>query len=68
MLIDIKIPTLSGYDILRLSREKVNHSVKMIYVTIVPEKEVDTSDVDGFIQKPFSPEDFVAKVKEVLGG
>tara|TARA_Y100000310_G_C20617090_1_gene781213 strand:+ start:1044 stop:1391 length:348 start_codon:yes stop_codon:yes gene_type:complete len=66
VLVDIKMPTLSGYDLLRLMREKVNHHVKMIYVSIVPEKDVSMEDIDGFIQKPFNPDDFLNKVKEVL--
>ena len=67
ILIDIRMPTLSGYDLLRLLREKLNHHVKMIYVSIVPEKEVVLDEVDGFIQKPFSPDALVAEVKEALG-
>jgi two-component system response regulator ResD len=66
VLIDIKMPTLSGYDLLRLLRERLNHKVKMIYVSIVPEQEVDMDDIDGFVQKPFSPESLLNKVKEVL--
>ena len=67
ILIDIKMPTLSGFDLLRLLRERLNHKAKMIYVSIIPEKDVAMDDVDGFIQKPFSPETFIAKVKEILG-
>ena len=66
ILIDIQMPTLTGYDLLRLAREKVNHGVKMIYVTIVPEKEVRMEDTDGFIQKPFSPEGFMEIVNKNL--
>jgi len=67
IFIDIQMPTLSGYEILRLMREKINHNAKMVFVSIVPEKEVNMEGSDGFIQKPFTPEDFMAKVKEVLG-
>jgi len=66
ILIDIRMPTLSGYDLLRLMREKINHSAKMIYVSIVPEKEVDIGDADGFIQKPFSPESILKVVNQVM--
>ena len=52
--------------ILRLMRERLNHKVKMIYVSIVPEKEVNMDNIDGFIQKPFSPESLIAGVKKVL--
>ncbi len=58
ILIDIKMPTLSGYDLLRLLREKITHKVKMVYVSIIPKKEVDLSDVNGFVQKPLVSEVF----------
>ena len=67
IMIDIQMPTLTGYDLLRLMREKVNHDAKMIYVSIVPEKEVLMDDVDGFIQKPFSSGSLIEKVKKVIG-
>jgi len=66
ILIDIKMPTLSGYDLLRLMREKINHSSKMIYVSIVPEKEVVIDGADGFIQKPFSPESIMEILNKVM--
>jgi len=65
-LIDIKMPTLSGYDLLRLLRERVKHAVRIIYISIVPEQEVDMDDIDGFVQKPFSSESLMSKVREVL--
>ncbi len=67
ILIDIQMPTLSGYDLLRLLRERINHKSKMVYISIVPEREVDMSDTDGFIQKPFSPESLLEGVKKALG-
>jgi len=66
VLLDIQMPTLSGYDLLRLLREKMNHDAKMAYVSIVPQKEVDMNDIDGFIQKPFSPASFIKEVKRIL--
>ena len=66
ILIDVQMPTLSGYDLLRLLRERLNHKVKMIYVSIIPENEVDMDDIDGFVQKPFDPEGLMSKVNEVL--
>ena len=68
ILMDIRMPELSGYDLLRLLREKINHNAKMIYVSIVPEKEIDMTDIDGFIQKPFSPKSLLEGVNKVLGG
>ena len=66
ILIDIKMPTLSGYDLLRLLRERLNHKVKMLYVSAVPRKDVDLEDIDGFIQKPFMPASLIKEVKKVL--
>lgn len=64
--IDIQMPTLSGYDLLKLMRERLNHKTPMIYITIVPRKEVDLDDIDGFVQKPFSPDSLIKEVKKVL--
>ena len=67
-LIDVKMPTLSGYDLVRLIREKYKGSAKIVFVSIVPKREVEIKEVDGFVQKPFSPKDLVSVVKKVLGG
>ncbi len=67
ILLDIRMPALSGYDLSRLLRERLNHRIKMIYISIVPEKEVAMRDIDGFIQKPFSPESLLEGVKKALG-
>jgi len=66
ILIDIKMPTLSGYDLLRLLRERLNHHVKMVYVSIVPKNDVDLTDIDGFVQKPFMPTGLIKEIKKVL--
>ncbi|MBN1941587.1 MAG: response regulator [Candidatus Diapherotrites archaeon] len=66
ILVDIKMPTLSGYDLMRLLREKLNSDSKIIYVSILKEKEVMLDGVDGFIQKPLSEKDFVLQVKKAL--
>ncbi|MEK6885564.1 MAG: response regulator [Nanoarchaeota archaeon] len=66
ILLDIKMPTLSGYDLLRLLRERLNHKVKMIYVSIIPKCDVDLRDIDGFVQKPFMPANLIKEVKKAL--
>lgn len=66
ILLDIRMPTLSGYDLLRLLREKINHNCPIVYVSIVPKEDVDMQDCEGFIQKPFSPEEFINKVNDVI--
>ncbi len=66
ILLDVKMPTLSGYDLLRLLKNKENVKSKIIYVTVVPKKEVVLEDIDGFAQKPFSSESLIREVKKVL--
>ncbi len=66
ILLDIKMPTLSGYDFSRLLKWRSNKKIKIIYVSIVPRKEVDMGNVDGFIQKPFSSGVLLKTVKEVI--
>ena len=66
ILIDILMPTLSGYDLLRLLKEKEECGSKLVYVSIVPKQEADMSDADGFIQKPFSTDGFMAEIKKAL--
>ena len=66
VIIDIRMPTFSGYDLLRLIRKRLNHNTKMIYCTIVPKQDVDLADIDGFIQKPFSPKTVLTEVKKVF--
>jgi CheY-like chemotaxis protein len=66
ILVDILMPTLSGYDLLRLLKERTDNKIKMAYITVVPKKEVDLEDLDGFIQKPFSPKSLVGEVKKLL--
>ena len=66
ILIDIMMPTLSGYDLLRLLKEKFNGKMRMAFVTIVPKDEVSLDDIDGFIQIPFKIEEFVSQVKNIL--
>lgn len=66
VLIDVQMPTLSGYDLLRLLRERLNHKVPMIYVTIVPKNNVILDDIDGFVQKPLSPDKLLKEINRVL--
>ena len=64
--IDILMPILSGYDVLKLLRKKLDYKAKMIYISIVPEEEANMNGIDGFIQKPFTPKSLVSGVKKAL--
>ncbi len=65
ILVDIQMPTLSGFDLVRLMKDRIK-GIKLAYVSIMPEKEVDLNSVDGFIQKPFSEKKFLEKIKKIL--
>ena len=60
------MPTLTGYELLTTVKEKLNNNPKIVYVSNVPEQEVILEDADGFIQKPFSPKTFIARIRMVL--
>lgn len=66
VLTDILMPTLSGYDLLTLMKGKLDPKTKVVFVSVLPKKEVDTNRVSGFVQKPFSPETLVGAVNSVL--
>lgn len=67
VLIDIKMPTLTGYDLLRLLKERCMEDTRLLFVSIVPKKEVRYLDeLDGFIQKPFTDEGFISAINRSL--
>lgn len=66
ILVDIKMPTVSGYDLMRLMKEQEKIESRVVYVSIVPEKEADLDGAEGFIQKPFSSEKFVEQVNRFI--
>ena len=66
VLLNIIMPKLSGFDVLKILRKEANPKLKIVFVSIMPEKEVYHDNIDGFIQKPFSPRTFLAKIKGVL--
>ncbi len=66
VFLDIRMPTFSGYDLLRLMKRRVSDKIKVIYVSIIPQDDVDVKDVDGFLQKPFSLESLLKTLKGVM--
>jgi DNA-binding NtrC family response regulator len=67
VLVDIIMPKLSGYEVVKHIREKFKKSIKIICMSIVPLQDILIKDMEGFIQKPFSPEPFIKEVNRVLG-
>lgn len=68
IFIDIQMPTLSGYDLIRLIKERVDGKVKIGYITIIPKNNVHMKEIDGFVQKPFNNKSLLAEVKRLIGG
>ena len=66
VLLDIRMPEVSGYDLLRMLRERMDGTIKIIFVTVVPKNDVKFDGVDGFVQKPFSKERLLAEINRVL--
>jgi len=66
ILLDIRMPGLTGYELARMLRHKFDGSSKIIFVSVVPRDEADVAGVDAFVQKPFSRETLMAKVKAVM--
>jgi DNA-binding NtrC family response regulator len=65
ILLNIIMPGLSGLEVNTiLKKRKV--ATKVIFVSIMPAKEVPKEEVDGFVQKPFSPDTLVSNVRKTL--
>lgn len=71
IILDIKLPDLDGREVCKHLRADPDFSdVKMIavsgYLTDAEIKELDTVGFDTFLAKPFSSEDLIARVVELL--
>jgi DNA-binding response OmpR family regulator len=67
ILMDILMDTFSGYDFVRLLKEKFKVKAKIAYISIIPKAEADLKWSDAFIQKPFSPCTLLASVENLIG-
>lgn len=67
LIVDVLIPVLTGYELVRLFREKEELKVKLMFASIAPKNEIAVPLVDGVVQKPFSPETLVMAVKKQFG-
>lgn len=68
---DIRMPGMSGFDLARLIR-RIRSDTKIVFMTAFEvnmaefEKVFPTLQVDGFIQKPFSPKELVKIIESQL--
>ncbi|MDD5449772.1 MAG: response regulator [Candidatus Omnitrophica bacterium] len=80
LMLDIKIPGITGLEILRFLRQEGIRSRIMIVtgslkINKLLKKEDDPADeeistlklADGLVSKPFNPEVIISKIKELIG-
>jgi len=67
VLVDINMPTMSGIELLKLIKKNTTKDTKVAFISIVPKSTIDTSKVDGYIQKPLSRKSLVSEVKKIIG-
>jgi len=72
VLMDIQMPVMDGYEATRLIKaDSVLKSIPVIAVTSYAlsgdEDKARAAGCDGYVAKPFSPRQMLAKVREILG-
>lgn len=71
IILDIMMPDMSGWDLFtRISEVKPNY--KIIFLSVVDvsqekQKVIREAGIKDYIKKPFDRDDFVARVKRVMG-
>lgn len=68
---DYNMPVMNGLELLKSCREKFSaESLKFIMLTVESEKDIIlhavTLEANGYLLKPFNPEDLKTKVSEIL--
>ena len=67
LLTDVVMPDISGPDLVRLAKQRWP-DIRVLYMSGYGDEDLKDLDRDaGFIQKPFTPTELMAKIKEVLG-
>jgi CheY-like chemotaxis protein len=66
IIIDIILPDISGIKLFEYVRDKFGKNVKCIFVTILPENEIEKEKIDGFVQKPYLPSELHSEINKCL--
>jgi DNA-binding response OmpR family regulator len=67
LLTDIVMPGLSGQELAHLARERWPR-IRVLYMSGYSDEELESLLRDSaFLQKPFTPSELMAKVKELIG-
>lgn len=71
ILLDILLPGMSGFEVVRQLKAKKNtEDIPVIMITALIGKDAETKGLergaDYFISKPFDPEELLTKIKTIL--
>lgn len=68
IILDVMLPSLSGFDVLRQLRRRSAVPVIMLTACADDERKVEglNAGADDYLAKPFSPEELLARVQAVL--
>lgn len=67
LLTDVVMPDISGPDLVRFAKQRWPN-IRVLYMSGYGDEDLKDLDRDaGFIQKPFTPTELMAKIREVLG-
>ncbi|AMV71966.1 hypothetical protein JCM30471_04640 [Desulfuromonas carbonis] len=72
VILDLNLPKMSGYDLVRGIRAECGQGIKLLAMSGVFRKDEDISGIeragaDDFTSKSFKPETFLARVRKLLG-
>ena len=72
VILDLNLPGMNGYELVRAIRAEVGRGIKLLAMSGVFRKDEDihniqTAGADDFTGKSFKPEDFLARVRHLLG-
>lgn len=72
VILDLNLPQMSGYDLVRAIRAECGPGIKLLAMSGVFRKDEDISGIeragaDAFTSKSFKPETFLARVRKLLG-
>lgn len=71
MTLDLKMPGLSGLEVIRFARSKDNlKHVKIVVVSAMPQQDLDealNAGADCVLEKPFNNDELVEKVSDLMG-
>lgn len=70
MILDMKLPDISGVEVLRICKEMSPRTKIMVITGYVDQNTFDEAEkigYDGFLQKPFDFENILEEISRVLG-